>query len=140
MVSSAVRLYYGKYLTDVADQPGFIFENPVEATYIANSATLWSQIECSTSIITACLPTLVPVATKFRVASQAMWSWTKVLSRGSVSGGSGSGTGAGSHTRLPRTEKTAGDSLHSVNDYDSGSGTEMTGRIQVNNTFTISSV
>ncbi|MCJ1417612.1 hypothetical protein MMC32_003956 [Xylographa parallela] len=131
VISSAVRLYYARYLDVVADSLVFIMQNPEAATYITNSATLWSHIECSVSIITACLPTLVPVVKNFQVVGHAMRSWlSKSFSRRS---------GSGSSSYRP-TDVSRSGNLPGFTDYHSSSTTELQTKIHVVQAYSVSSV
>lgn len=131
VVSSAVRLYYARYLAVVADSLVFIMQNPEAATYITNSATLWSHIECSVSIITACLPTLVPVVKNFQVVGHTMRSWlSKSFSRRS---------GSGSTSYRP-TDLSHSGNLPGFTDYNSSSSTELQTKIHVVQAYSVSSV
>ena len=87
-------------------------------TDIANSATLWSHIECSVSIITACLPTLVPLASKLGESSLFKHSWNYMLSRISLLRSS---VGSRNHD----TDTSDAVRLHSKNDQDSTTEAEL---------------
>ncbi|CAF9904934.1 MAG: hypothetical protein GOMPHAMPRED_002991 [Gomphillus americanus] len=77
VVSTCVRLYYFILVPPTKD-PAYIVAFPEDATVAVDASIMWVHIECSASIITACLPTLVPFFTKMKTITTSIGSgWTR---------------------------------------------------------------
>ena len=88
VIATTVRIYYFLQLAPVTDNMVLKMKSPETAEgkgsqsviccmflillVISDAATLWIHIECSASIITACLPILVPVVTKMKALTSSL--------------------------------------------------------------------
>ncbi|KAL8852118.1 MAG: hypothetical protein Q9221_002941 [Calogaya cf. arnoldii] len=92
VVASIVRLYYFVRLKDVPKGPVY--------TGIVASITIWSFIECCTSIVAACLPTLAPLFRGNRRLDSIIRSVRSMLSlRSNLSKSSSDGDGSSRNGR-----------------------------------------